>query len=109
MTTIAESVKEHLGPFPNRLVYACAIGEVDIRAIAIREVKNRGLGIDGRWAGFDHAAMQWDKHEQDHREVTQELLDIVKGVRARIAVGRGLSSAEANRIDAVIARAGCLR
>lgn len=98
-------VLEHMQPMPSHVVLAIATAGVDARALAQQELRNRGVGVDGKWATFDHVAMQWDKYAQDNRETQRALVDVLKGIRARIPIGRGLSSAEAQQIDDVIAKA----
>ena len=35
------------------LLVKAAKGEIDIKALAIKELKNRGLDINGKWVGFN--------------------------------------------------------
>lgn len=41
---------------PTKVLAAVARGEVDLNAIARRELANRGLDMHGRWVGFEQAA-----------------------------------------------------
>ena len=56
--TIA-GIKDRLQTFTNAEILAIAAGQVDIAAIARREIANRGLGREGTWVGFDKAAEVW--------------------------------------------------
>lgn len=42
------------------LLMQIAKGEIDPIELAKRELANRGIGTDGKWAGFDRAAEQWE-------------------------------------------------
>lgn len=53
------NLAEHLQPLPIELLIALAKGELDVQAIAARELAGRGLDKDGRWVGFAKAAEVW--------------------------------------------------
>jgi hypothetical protein len=44
---------------PTELLMAIAEGRVDVAALAREELASRGVGRDGRWAGFPAAAAAW--------------------------------------------------
>lgn len=51
---------EHLQPLPTALLKAMAKGEVDAQAVAAQLMAGRGLDRDGRWVGFERAAVDWN-------------------------------------------------
>lgn len=50
---------EHLQPLPTELLQAMAKGEVDVQAVAARLMADRGLDRNGKWVGFEAAAVAW--------------------------------------------------
>lgn len=53
------SLSEHLQPLPTELLKAMASGEVDVQAIAAQLMASRGLDREGKWVGFEKAALIW--------------------------------------------------
>lgn len=53
------NLHEHLQPLPTELLNAMAKGEVDTQAIAARLMAERGLDREGKWVGFEKAAVIW--------------------------------------------------
>lgn len=51
---------EHLQPLPTELLNAMAKGEVDSQVIAARLMADRGLDRNGKWVGFEKAAVIWN-------------------------------------------------
>lgn len=46
---------EYLQTLPTKLLVAAIRGDIDLNAIARRELASRGLDRDGRWVGFEKA------------------------------------------------------
>jgi hypothetical protein len=52
---IDRDLAEHLQSLDTRFLMAIHHGDVDVVALARRELMNRGLNGDGRWVGFSKA------------------------------------------------------
>lgn len=52
---------EHLQPLPTELLNAMAKGDVDTQAIAAQLMASRGLDREGKWVGFEKAAVVWQR------------------------------------------------
>ena len=50
---------EHLQPLPTELLKAMAKGEIDAQLAAARLMADRGLDQNGKWVGFEAAAVAW--------------------------------------------------
>lgn len=53
------NLSEHLQPLPTELLKAMASGEVDAQAVAAQLMAGRGLDREGKWVGFEAAAVAW--------------------------------------------------
>jgi hypothetical protein len=47
--------------FSVELLLKIALGQLDMKPFAIRELKCRGLGRKGEWVGFSQAEVVWEK------------------------------------------------
>ena len=52
---------EYLQTLPTDLLRALACGEIDAREVAAKLMAGRGLNREGKWVGFQKAAMTWGK------------------------------------------------
>lgn len=50
---------EYLQTLPTDLLRALACGEIDAREVAAKLMAGRGLDQEGKWVGFDKAAVVW--------------------------------------------------
>lgn len=57
--TTVETAKSYLQTMPTQVLLAAARGDLNIEDMIKREIANRGLDRDGKWAGFKKAAQQW--------------------------------------------------
>lgn len=56
MDDIKQRIAEQLQVFDIDLLAAIHRGEVDVAALARRELANRGVSPEGKWVGFPEAA-----------------------------------------------------
>ena len=50
---------EYLQTLPTDLLRALACGEINARELAAKLMAGRGLDQEGKWVGFDKAAVVW--------------------------------------------------